>query len=125
MTTYVREDMMYVTVGDDPVPWDQATGGEKTGSMRFDPLVLRRVVSDKTIPLLLALTKRVGGRTEVTLEQMNMAGERTGDGLVYEGRIASVRPASYNANAAGVAQDVVTIKPFRIRRLGVHRWPAS
>lgn len=116
MTTYVREDQMWISLNGDPVPWDLTEGGSY--SIGYEPLTLWRVRSDRTLPLVHELIKRVGRPAEVSLEHITYEGQRTGRGLVYEGVLASVAPASCDANSSAMARDSVVLNVYSTRPLG-------
>jgi hypothetical protein len=121
-TVYIREDMMKVTVNDDPVPWDKAQGGDVvTRSTRrtiIEDLALERIRRDDGVPAIVRLTKHVGDRAIITLEHLDMDGSPTGSGVVYEGTLIVVAPADYNANGSSVAKDRIVLRPTKLYSLG-------
>lgn len=116
----MREDMMMILLGDDPIPWGKTDGGSFTyqlGRGRYEDLTLTRIRSDANLRWLYLHINDVGRRTKVVQEHLNGNGARTGSGLIYEGRIARVLPMSYDANGNGVGLDRVVIEPSSVRLL--------
>lgn len=117
---YLREDMVLILLGDDPIAWTSAEGGSVLKGMRrrYEPLLLERIRSDMNLPFLMDHITSVGKRSEVVLEHLDQNGNPMGVGLVYEGRITCVTPASANANKAAIATDTAILQPTNVRLLG-------
>jgi hypothetical protein len=143
---YIREDMMHVTVGDDPIPWGLMTGGDARSASSyqqanrttplgafFEPIELARIRSDKTVAWIAKWASRTGHTVELRAAHLNADGNPTGYGLIFDGSIVAARfaaakdlkgligvvtPANYNANSSNIAMDRLTIQPTAIRALG-------
>lgn len=117
--TYCRKDSVLILLDEDPVPWTSVRGGDVVQAGRwgkkYSDLVLSRIRSDTTVLSLPIHISRVGGRSKVLLAHFTSDGKKSGHGLVYEGVLARVDPADFDANANDVAEDRITIIPKSIR----------
>lgn len=108
MSSIMMTDTQWVTVGDDPTPWDCC---DAVCEFAGAHVVLERVRTDETIKWAAhwAMQAIIGSNTTIALEHMTSKAEKTGQAIMITGTLTKVKLAPFDCQRHDVARDQITV----------------